>query len=434
MLEWWQSVILGIVEGVTEFLPISSTGHLTVAEKLMGLPDQRPVGDGLHRHHPDRRDDRVDRVLLRRHRPHRRRLVRRPAPTRRSAAPTSMRSGWAVIVGFAVTAVIALALKDLIEGPLRSLWLVVGGLLVWSVVMFSADRFGKQNRGEDTITWKDGAILGLIQCFSLVPGREPLGRHHLRCTVPGHRPGHRDPDELLPGHPDPGGRGRLPGRLRRRPTSPDPAASAGRPPSSASWCPSWSAYASIAWLLRFVATNNFTAFVIYRVVLGADHRAACCWPASSPRSDGGRWWRSWEPSRPRSAFSGLTVSRAGLGTMTWGRDTRLDDARASCCAPFVDAGGDLVDTAPAYARGEAERMLGRLLRTDVRRDDLVIATKAGFVFRDGARVVDTSRAARCWTICTGPCDAWAPTTSTCGRCTPGARRPWRRRWPPSTTR
>lgn len=88
--------------------------------------------------------------------------------------------------------------------------------------------------------------------------------------------------------------------------------------------------------------------------------------------------------------SGLSVSRAGLGTMTWGRDTSADDARATLRA-FVDAGGDLIDTAPAYTRGEAERMLGRLMRTEVSRDDLVIATKAGFSFRDGVRVVDTSR-------------------------------------------
>lgn len=88
--------------------------------------------------------------------------------------------------------------------------------------------------------------------------------------------------------------------------------------------------------------------------------------------------------------SGLSVGRAGLGTMTWGRDTPYEDARALLRA-FVDAGGDLVDTAPAYSRGEAERILGKLLHTEVHRDDLVVATKAGFTFRDGARVVDTSR-------------------------------------------
>lgn len=88
--------------------------------------------------------------------------------------------------------------------------------------------------------------------------------------------------------------------------------------------------------------------------------------------------------------SGLSVGRLGLGTMTWGRDTQPDDARA-LLRSFVDAGGDLIDTAPAYSRGAAERMLGSLLRTDVQRDDVVIATKAGFTFRDGVRVVDTSR-------------------------------------------
>ena len=88
--------------------------------------------------------------------------------------------------------------------------------------------------------------------------------------------------------------------------------------------------------------------------------------------------------------SGLSVGRAGLGTMTWGRDPRSEDAR-DLLRSFVGAGGDLIDTAPAYSRGEAERMLGKLLRTEVDRDDVVLATKAGFMFRDGVRVVDTSR-------------------------------------------
>lgn len=90
--------------------------------------------------------------------------------------------------------------------------------------------------------------------------------------------------------------------------------------------------------------------------------------------------------------SGLTVSRMGLGTMTWGRDTSSKEAR-DLLVSFVEAGGDLVDTAPAYARGEAERILGLLMRTDVDRDDIVIATKAGFTFRDGRRVIDTSKRA-----------------------------------------
>ncbi|MFN8137027.1 MAG: aldo/keto reductase [Propionicimonas sp.] len=91
--------------------------------------------------------------------------------------------------------------------------------------------------------------------------------------------------------------------------------------------------------------------------------------------------------------SGLQVSRLGLGTLTWGRETRLEDARP-LLRSFVAAGGSLVDTAAAYAAGDAERMIGRMLRAgDVQREDLVLASKAGFGIRDGQRVVDTSRTA-----------------------------------------
>ncbi len=88
--------------------------------------------------------------------------------------------------------------------------------------------------------------------------------------------------------------------------------------------------------------------------------------------------------------SGLRVSRLGLGTLTWGRDTDYHEARQLLMG-FVDAGGTLVDTAVAYGNGEAESMLGKLTRDVVARDKLVLATKAGFGIRGGTRVIDTSR-------------------------------------------
>lgn len=88
--------------------------------------------------------------------------------------------------------------------------------------------------------------------------------------------------------------------------------------------------------------------------------------------------------------SGLRVSRLGLGTMTWGRDTSTRDADALFGA-FRAAGGSLVDTAAAYGHGEVESLLGAIVAKAGCRDDVTIATKAGFVVRDGARVVDTSR-------------------------------------------
>ena len=90
--------------------------------------------------------------------------------------------------------------------------------------------------------------------------------------------------------------------------------------------------------------------------------------------------------------SGLRVSRLGLGTMTWGRDTTDDQARG-LLEMFCEAGGTLIDTAAAYGAGDAERLIGKLITDLGNRDDLVIATKAGFVIKNGARLVDTSRRA-----------------------------------------
>lgn len=90
--------------------------------------------------------------------------------------------------------------------------------------------------------------------------------------------------------------------------------------------------------------------------------------------------------------SGLQVSRLGLGTLTWARDTSTEDARGLLEA-FCSAGGNLIDTAAAYAAGDAERLIGKLTREVVSRDELVIATKAGFAIRNGKRITDTSRGA-----------------------------------------
>ncbi len=92
----------------------------------------------------------------------------------------------------------------------------------------------------------------------------------------------------------------------------------------------------------------------------------------------------------RVADSDLTVSRLGLGTMSWGATTSPAEA-ALMVKAFVSQGGNLIDTAAAYGFGEVESLIGRLMAHQVRRRDLVIATKAGFVYRDGRRVIDNSR-------------------------------------------
>lgn len=94
----------------------------------------------------------------------------------------------------------------------------------------------------------------------------------------------------------------------------------------------------------------------------------------------------------RVGSSGLQVSRLGLGTLTWARDIGTEDARGLLTS-FCEAGGTFIDTAAAYAAGDAERLIGKLVGEVADRDDLVIATKAGFAVRGGRRVTDTSRGA-----------------------------------------
>lgn len=92
----------------------------------------------------------------------------------------------------------------------------------------------------------------------------------------------------------------------------------------------------------------------------------------------------------RAGTSGLSLSRLGLGTMTWGRDTDEIEA-ADQCRAFLDAGGNFIDTAATYGDGDSERVFGGLIGTLVNRDDVVIATKAGIAFSDGVRRVDATR-------------------------------------------
>ncbi|MDO5533742.1 MAG: undecaprenyl-diphosphate phosphatase [Propionibacteriaceae bacterium] len=265
MLEWWQSVILGVVEGITEFLPISSTGHLTVVEKLMGLQINDPsvtaytaiiqIGAMLASIVYFWSD-----------------IVRIAGAWFAGIADKGRRGpdyqlGWAVIAGFTVTAVIALLLKDVIEGPLRSLWFVVGGLLLWSIPMFIGDRVGKQNRGEDSITWKDGALLGLIQCLSLVPGVSRSGATITGALFLGIDRVTATRMSFFLGIPTLVAAG----TFQAVSSASDIAA-----PGGIGWVATIIgivvsfvvAYASIAWLLKFVATNDFTAFVVYRVIVG----------------------------------------------------------------------------------------------------------------------------------------------------------------------
>lgn len=94
----------------------------------------------------------------------------------------------------------------------------------------------------------------------------------------------------------------------------------------------------------------------------------------------------------RAGKSGLTLSRIGLGTMTWGRDTDAHEA-ADQCRAYIEAGGNFLDTSATYGDGDSERVIGGLIGTLFKREDVVIASKAGVTYPEGNRIINNSRAA-----------------------------------------
>lgn len=94
----------------------------------------------------------------------------------------------------------------------------------------------------------------------------------------------------------------------------------------------------------------------------------------------------------RAGATGLNLSRLGLGTMTWGRDTDEHEA-ADQARAYLDAGGNFLDTAAVYGAGDSEKVIGGLVGSLFKREEVVIATKGGITFIDGVRTVNTSRGA-----------------------------------------
>ncbi|MGL5829609.1 MAG: undecaprenyl-diphosphate phosphatase, partial [Angustibacter sp.] len=168
-LSYPDAVVLGIVEGLTEFLPVSSTGHLTITEGLLGLP----VDDlAITSFTAVIQLGAIAATLMYFWSDIRRLALAWIRGLRRSSARADpdYRLAWAVICGSIPLGVVGFALRDLITGGLRSLWVVAGALIAWSAVMWLAERRGRQDRLEEELSIRDAVLIGTLQCFSLIPG------------------------------------------------------------------------------------------------------------------------------------------------------------------------------------------------------------------------------------------------------------------------
>jgi len=168
-MNYLDSVVLGIVEGLTEFLPVSSTGHLTIAEKALGLEIDDPA---VTAYTAVIQMGAIAAVFVYFFKD----IVAILGGWFRGLAKPEYRGtiehriGWYAIVGTIPIGIVGLAAKDVVSGPLRSLWWVAGSLIAWSAVMIWAERAGRQQRGEKQLTMKDALVIGLVQCLALIPG------------------------------------------------------------------------------------------------------------------------------------------------------------------------------------------------------------------------------------------------------------------------
>ncbi len=259
-----QAILLGIIEGITEFLPISSTGHLTIAEKLMGFS----VNDGgITAFTAIIQSGAVAATLIYFRKDLKNILTGWLAGifNRKKRSTDDYRFGWAVIIGSIPIGIVGLLFQHQIEHNLRSLWLVAIALIGWSAVMYFADRTADQRRHEKDVRWKDTLIIGIVQCLALIPGVSRSGatmsagllRGFDRVTVTRLAFFLSIPALLAAGS------------LEAISRSDEIASGVGWGPTIVATITSFLvAYLSIGWLLKFVAKHTYSVFIIYRVFIG----------------------------------------------------------------------------------------------------------------------------------------------------------------------
>jgi undecaprenyl-diphosphatase len=164
-MSWWQVIVLSILQGLTEFLPVSSSGHLAIASRVFFADDAGASFTAVTQLGTEvavlmyfaRDSGRILKAWL----------GGLLVAARRSA---DYWMGWYVIIGTIPIGVFGVLFKDEIRTGARNLWLIAIALVGFSAVIAAAEYFGSQKRRVEELTWKDSITVGLAQCLALVPG------------------------------------------------------------------------------------------------------------------------------------------------------------------------------------------------------------------------------------------------------------------------
>ncbi len=258
-MSWFEAIVLGLVQGLTEFLPISSSAHLLIFSQLFGWEDPgaaftavTQIGTELaviiyFRHE-------IGRILVAWARSFTDKDVRRTPDAR---------MGWLILIGTLPIALLGFAFKDQIETAARNLWLVAAMLIIFGLVLAACDALGARVKDESDITVRDGILFGLAQSLALIPGVSRSGATISAGLAMGYTRGAAARYAFLLAVPAVLASGLFEARKIG-----DEANVAWGPTILATIIAFGVGFAVISWLMRWLTTGTYLPFVLYRLALG----------------------------------------------------------------------------------------------------------------------------------------------------------------------
>ena len=259
-MSWFEAIVLGLVQGLAEFLPISSSAHILIVSRLFGWGDPGAAFTAVSQIGTE-----IAVLIYFRHD-----IARIVSTWFRSLADKSLRSnidarmGWYVIVGTLPIAALGLTFASVIETSARNLWLVATVLIVFGVVLGLADRLGKKVKELDALNVRDGVLFGLGQALALIPGVSRSGATISTGLALGYSRYAATRYAFLLAIPAV----LASGLYEATKIGEDPNVQWGQTILATSIA-LIVGYLVIAWLIRWVTTRSYLPFVIYRVALGS---------------------------------------------------------------------------------------------------------------------------------------------------------------------
>jgi undecaprenyl-diphosphatase len=257
---WWEAIVLGIVQGLTEFLPISSSGHLRIVPAFLGWDDPGASFTAVTQLG-------TMAAVLAYFRSDLMRITRAwfagLADTHKRRHIDSM-MGWYIILGTVPISILGFAFDDAIVTVARDLRLIASALILLGLLLYVVDRVARQEREVADVNWRVALLFGVAQAAALIPGVSRSGATITMGRALGFTRGAAARFSFLLSVPAVV----LSGLYEMRNIGAD---------GSAAWAPTVMAtvlafvvgYASIAWLLRWLASHSMGVFALYRLVLGA---------------------------------------------------------------------------------------------------------------------------------------------------------------------